>query len=60
MNAPSPHDPAAPPRIRLKSDRAPGHPWVCSAKVYKPEQRLPPGSELEVVYSKDRFFGRGF
>ncbi|MGN2253895.1 class I SAM-dependent rRNA methyltransferase [Frateuria sp. GZRe12] len=60
MNIPAPPDPAAPPRIRLKSDRAPGHPWVWSAQVYKPEQRLPPGSVVEVVDSKDRFVGRGF
>ncbi|NUR23904.1 class I SAM-dependent rRNA methyltransferase [Frateuria sp.] len=52
--------PAALPIVRLKSDRAPGHPWVWSAQVYKPEARLPPGSVVEVVDAKDRFVGRGF
>jgi 23S rRNA (cytosine1962-C5)-methyltransferase len=52
--------PADLPIVRLKSDRAPGHPWVWSAQVHKPEGRLPPGSVVEVVDSKDRFVGRGF
>jgi 23S rRNA (cytosine1962-C5)-methyltransferase len=52
--------PAELPIVRLKSDRAPGHPWVWSAQVHKPEGRLPPGSVVEVVDSKDRFVGRGF
>ncbi len=56
MNSPAP----ALPVIRLKSDRMPGHPWVWSAQVHKPEGRLPPGSVVEVVDAKDRFVGRGF
>ncbi|TAL87734.1 MAG: class I SAM-dependent rRNA methyltransferase [Rhodanobacter sp.] len=48
------------PVIRLKSDRNPGHPWVWSAQVYKPEVRLPPGSLVEVQDAKGRFVGRGF
>lgn len=52
--------PAALPVIRLKSDRTPGHPWVWSAQVHKPESRLPPGSVVDVVDAKDRFVGRGF
>ncbi|MCW8807803.1 MAG: class I SAM-dependent rRNA methyltransferase [Rhodanobacter sp.] len=48
------------PVIRLKSDRAPGHPWVWSAQLYKPEARLPPGTVVEVHDAKDRFVGRGF
>jgi 23S rRNA (cytosine1962-C5)-methyltransferase len=60
MNTPALPEPTALPRVRLKSDRAPGHPWVWSAQVYKPEARLPPGSVVEVVDSKDRFVGRGF
>jgi 23S rRNA (cytosine1962-C5)-methyltransferase len=52
--------PADLPIVRLKSDRAPGHPWVWSAQVHKPEGRLPPGSVVEVADSKDRFVGRGF
>ncbi len=48
------------PIIRLKTDRAPGHPWVWSAQVHKPETRLPPGSVVDVVDAKGRFIGRGF
>lgn len=55
MNTPAPL-----PVIRLKSDRSPGHPWVWSAQVYKPESRLPPGSVVEVQDAKGRFVGRGF
>ncbi|WNL45928.1 class I SAM-dependent rRNA methyltransferase [Dyella sp. BiH032] len=56
MNSPA----SALPVIRLKSDRTPGHPWVWSAQVHKPEERLPPGSVVEVVDAKGRFVGRGF
>jgi 23S rRNA (cytosine1962-C5)-methyltransferase len=48
------------PVIRLKSDRTPGHPWVWSAQINKPETRLPPGSVVDVVDAKNRFIGRGF
>jgi 23S rRNA (cytosine1962-C5)-methyltransferase len=48
------------PIIHLKTDRAPGHPWVWSAQVQKPETRLPPGSVVDVVDAKGRFIGRGF
>jgi 23S rRNA (cytosine1962-C5)-methyltransferase len=54
------NSPSELPVIRLKSDRAPGHPWVWSAQVYKPEARLPPGSLVEVVDCNHRFIGRGF
>jgi len=56
MNEPT----SALPVIRLKSDRAPGHPWVWSAQVHKPEARLPPGSVVDVVDAKGRYAGRGF
>jgi len=60
----TPVDQASPPAtlsvIRLKSDRNPGHPWVWSAQIYKPEARLPPGSVVEVQDAKGRFVGRGF
>jgi 23S rRNA (cytosine1962-C5)-methyltransferase len=56
MNTPAP----ALPVIRLKSDRTPGHPWVWSAQVLKPETRLPPGSVVEVRDANDRFVGHGF
>ena len=48
------------PTIRLKSERTPGHPWVWSAQVHKPEERIPPGSVVDVVDAKNRFVGRGF
>ncbi|HEX8776850.1 MAG TPA: class I SAM-dependent rRNA methyltransferase, partial [Rhodanobacter sp.] len=48
------------PFIRLKSDRPPGHPWVWSAQVHKPEERIPPGSVVDAVDAKGRFAGRGF
>ena len=56
MNEPT----SALPAIRLKSDRAPGHPWVWSAQVLKPEGRIPPGSVVDVLDAKGRFAGRGF
>lgn len=56
----NPSTAASLPVIRLKSDRSPGHPWVWSAQVYKPEARLPPGSVVEVHDAKGRFVGRGF
>ena len=55
-----PESPAALPVIHLKSDRAPGHPWVWSAQVVKPESRVPPGTVVDVVDAKGRFAGRGF
>ena len=54
------NDTATLPAIRLKSDRAPGHPWVWSAQVHKPEGRIPPGSVVDVVDAKNRYVGRGF
>ena len=48
------------PSIRLKTDRVPGHPWVWSAQIVKPEERLPPGSVVDVLDAKGRFVGRGF
>ncbi len=61
MNSPDPSSlPATLPVIRLKSDRAPGHPWVWSAQLHKPEAKLPPGSVVEIRDARDRFVGRGF
>jgi 23S rRNA (cytosine1962-C5)-methyltransferase len=61
MNSPDSTSPAtALPVIRLKSDRAPGHPWVWSAQLHKPETKLPPGSVVEIHDAKGRFVGRGF
>jgi len=37
------------PSIQLKTDRVPGHPWVWSAQIVKPEERLPPGSVVDVL-----------
>jgi 23S rRNA (cytosine1962-C5)-methyltransferase len=50
----------APPTIRLKSDRTPGHPWVWSAQIYKPERKLPPGTVVDIHDCNHRFVGRGF
>jgi 23S rRNA (cytosine1962-C5)-methyltransferase len=52
--------PATLPVIRLKSDRAPGHPWVWSAQVHKPEQKLPPGSLVDVHDARGRPVGKAF
>ncbi|MEO7051539.1 MAG: class I SAM-dependent rRNA methyltransferase [Rhodanobacter sp.] len=51
---------ATPPVIRLKSDRSPGHPWVWSSQLHKPESKLPPGSVVEVRDAQDRYVGRAF
>ncbi|QWT19073.1 class I SAM-dependent rRNA methyltransferase [Bacillus sp. NP157] len=48
------------PQIHLKSDRVPGHPWVWSAQIVKPAERIPPGSVVDVLDAKGRFVGRGF
>lgn len=48
------------PVIRLKSDRAPGHPWVWSAQVHKPDARLPPGTVVDIADSRGNIVGRGF
>ena len=48
------------PIIRLTSNRKPGHPWVWSAQLNKPEQRIPPGSVVEVRDVQDRFVGHAF
>jgi 23S rRNA (cytosine1962-C5)-methyltransferase len=48
------------PVIRLKTDRLPGHPWVWSAQIVKPDDRLPPGTVVDVHDAKGRFVGRGF
>jgi len=48
------------PVIRLKTDRVPGHPWVWSAQIVKPDDRLPPGSVVDVHDARGRFVGRGF
>jgi 23S rRNA (cytosine1962-C5)-methyltransferase len=56
MNTPAPTDL---PVIRLKSDRNPGHPWVWSAQVHKPQAKLPPGSVVAVHDANDRFVGHG-
>ncbi|HET7358578.1 MAG TPA: class I SAM-dependent rRNA methyltransferase [Rhodanobacteraceae bacterium] len=48
------------PTIELNTDRLPGHPWIWSAQVRKPAQRLPPGSVVDIVDAGGRFVGRGF
>ncbi|MGP1665509.1 MAG: class I SAM-dependent rRNA methyltransferase, partial [Rhodanobacter sp.] len=61
MNTPDSLSPASSlPVIHLKSDRRPGHPWVWSAQIHKPEARLPPGSVVDVQDAKGNFVGRAF
>jgi 23S rRNA (cytosine1962-C5)-methyltransferase len=48
------------PVIQLSTDRRPGHPWIWSAQVRKPSQRLPPGTVVDIVDAGGRFVGRGF
>lgn len=48
------------PIIRLKSDRLPGHPWIWSAQVQKPEQRIAPGTVVEIQDPAGRQVGHGF
>jgi 23S rRNA (cytosine1962-C5)-methyltransferase len=48
------------PVIQLKSDRKPGHPWVWSAQVHKPQDKLPPGSVVAVHDASDRFVSCAF
>jgi len=52
--------PAELPVVHLKSERAPGHPWVWSAQVRKPQDRLPPGSVVAVHDARDRFVAYAF
>ena len=54
------HAPAELPVIQLKSERKPGHPWVWSAQVHKPQEKLPPGSVVAVRDAKDRFVACAF
>jgi 23S rRNA (cytosine1962-C5)-methyltransferase len=60
MSAMDDVSPCSLPVIRLAAERAPGHPWIWSAQVSKPEQRLPPGSVVEVQDAQGRFVGCGF
>ena len=48
------------PVIHLKSERKPGHPWVWSAQVNKPQAKLPPGSLVAVHDAQDRFVAYAF
>ena len=48
------------PTIRLNTERLPGHPWIWSSQVHKPDTRLPPGTVVRVVDASGRFLGHGF
>jgi len=48
------------PVIHLSTERLPGHPWIWSSQVRKPEQRLPPGTLVRIVDAGGRFLGHGF
>ena len=52
--------PAELPVIHLKSERKPGHPWVWSAQLTKPQTKLPPGSVVAVHDALDRFVAYAF
>jgi 23S rRNA (cytosine1962-C5)-methyltransferase len=54
------HAPVELPVIQLKSERRPGHPWVWSAQVRKPQDKLPPGSVVAVHDAGDRFVAYAF
>lgn len=48
------------PVVRLNIDRRSGHPWIFQRMVDKPEERLPPGSIVDVVDRSGNHVGRGF
>ncbi|HEX7340554.1 MAG TPA: class I SAM-dependent rRNA methyltransferase [Rhodanobacteraceae bacterium] len=48
------------PVITLTTERLPGHPWIWSSQVRKPDNKLPPGSVVAIVDAKGRFVGHGF
>ncbi len=54
------HAPVELPVIQLKSARKPGHPWVWSAQVRKPQDKLPPGTVVAVHDADDRFVACAF
>lgn len=48
------------PIITLTGKRLPGHPWIWSSQVNKPEAKLPPGSVVDIRDAAGTFVGRGF
>ncbi|MBN8728537.1 MAG: class I SAM-dependent rRNA methyltransferase [Xanthomonadales bacterium] len=51
---------AAPPLIRLKTERRSLHPWIFQKMVERPDPRPRPGSVVEIVDREGQFAGRGF
>lgn len=47
------------PVISLKAKRNSLHPWIFSRMIRHPQQRLQPGSLVEVLSKEGRFIGRG-
>jgi 23S rRNA (cytosine1962-C5)-methyltransferase len=48
------------PTITLNTKRLPGHPWIWSSQVNKPDTHLPPGTVVRIVDAGGRFLGHGF
>jgi len=47
------------PQVRLKIVRRSGHPWIFQKMTEKPEQRLPPGTIVDIIDRDNNFVGRG-
>ena len=48
------------PTITLNTRRLPGHPWIWSSQVNKPDTHLAPGTVVRIVDATGRFLGHGF
>jgi 23S rRNA (cytosine1962-C5)-methyltransferase len=48
------------PTIKLKIERRSSHPWIFQKMVQKPDQRVPPGSVVDIQDVNGQWVGRGF
>lgn len=48
------------PTVRLNQDHRLDHPWIFSRNVVKPEERIPPGTVVDIENPKGQWIGRGF
>src|SRR3954464_13529963 len=48
------------PQVKLKIVRRSSHPWIFQKMVEKPQDRIPPGSVVEIVDRDGPWVGRGF
>lgn len=48
------------PTVRLTQDHRLDHPWIFSRNVIKPEERIPPGTVVDIENPKGQWIGRGF